>query len=357
MPEANQTADCRQPFAGPAAWFGRSLAATGSWIYEFSPTDVAELLSAARRLASDSADFRRATREGIWLPTLGPRLESLQQEVVDGRGFVLLRGFPVDRCSRAEAVAAYWLVGLYFGDAVPQNAKGHLIGHVIDLGKDPLDPRNRVYETSYRHLFHTDSCDIVGLLCLSPARSGGASSIASSVTIFNEMLRMRPDLVEELRRPLFVDRKGEIPLGKLPYYELAVFHEHAGCLTTIYSRDFIEAAQRHDAVPRLTDRQREAMLLLESTAARDDVRLDMNLQPGDIQFLHNHQVLHARTAYEDDPTRRRHLLRLWLSASNGRPLPAAFAERYGDVEVGTRRGGIVVPGAVEHIPLEPSEEE
>jgi len=237
---------------------------------------------------------------------------------------------------------------------VPQNAMGHLLGHVKDLGKDPADPQVRIYQTSHRQLFHTDSCDVVGLLCLQPAKEGGRSAIVSSVSIFREIERRRPDLAAVLQRPFVIDRKGEVPAGKAGTYEMPIVHRFGGCLTTIYARDFIEAAQHRAEVPRLTPQQREAMDLMDEFANSADFRLDMDFRPGDMQFLHNHQILHARTAYVDwpEPEKRRHLLRLWLSARNGRPLPPVFAERYGEIRVGQRRGGIQVPGQALHAPLD-----
>ena len=137
---------------------------------------------------------------------------------------------------------------------------------------------------------------------------------ASSVTVYNEMLKRRPDLVEVMAQPFYLDRKGEIPEGKGPYYQMPIFNPYDGYLTTTYSRDFITAAQRFDEVPRLTDEQTEAMDLADELAGSDEIRLDMDFRPGDIQFLHNHQMLHSRTPYEDypEPERKRHLLRLWL---------------------------------------------
>jgi len=292
-------------------------------------------------------------RKDFPLPSLGPVLAGIQEEVVNGRGFVLIKGVPVGRYSMQEAAAAFWGIGTYLGEAVPQNAKGHLLGHVRDIGHDPHNPLHRVYATNYRQPFHTDSCDVVGLLCLRPAKSGGRSSIVSSVTIYNEMLACRGDLVDVLFEPFHVDRKGEVPEGKKDYYCMSVFHSHAGHLITIYARDFIEAAQRHEEVPRLTARQLDALDMVDALAARDDIRLDMELESGDIQFLHNHQVLHSRTPYEDHPEaeRKRHLLRLWLSPPNGWPLPPVFEERYGPIEAGRRRGGIIVPGSKEHVTL------
>ncbi len=345
----------RKPITGPAAWYGDTLADSDEWIYRLSDQDIAEIEAAVAAVSHRGSAMTEMTKDGFRLPHLGPVLEDIQREVLGGRGFVLIRGVPVERYTRQEAAIAYLGIGLHFGWPVSQNAKGHLLVHVRDIGLDPTNPNHRIYATNARQQFHTDSCDVVGLLCLRPAFEGGLSSIASSVTIYNEMLDARPDLITVLERPFFVDRKGEIPAGKGAYYELPVFNHFAGYLTTIYAREFIDCAQRFDEVPRLTVEQVEALDVLDALAAREDIRLDMNLAPGDMQFLHNHQILHARMAFKDypEPERRRHLLRLWLAPPNGRPLPPAFAERYGTIDVGTRRGGITVSGMQLRVPLDP----
>jgi hypothetical protein len=342
-------------FEGPAAWYGPDMAKTEEWIYQLTQQEVDEVDAALANVLEQSIAAIDVNRKNFPLPTFGKVLSDIQNEVVYGRGFVLIRGIPVKRYSIEESVIVYWGMGAYLGQAVPQNAQGHLLGHIKDLGNDPHDPLTRVYTTNYRQPYHTDSCDVVALLCLNKAKSGGLSTISSSTTIYNEMMQQRPDLVEVLFEPFIIDRKGEIPKGKLPTYQMPVFHHYAGHLTTIYARDFIEAAQqRHADIPRLTAQQLEALDMLDSLARSEAIRLDMAFEPGDIQLLHNHQILHARTAYEDftEPEHRRHLLRLWLSQPDGRPLPPVFEERYGNIELGTRRGGIIVPGTVENIPME-----
>jgi Taurine catabolism dioxygenase TauD, TfdA family len=342
------------PIRGPAAWYRADMERSEKWRHHLAPTEIHEIDIAVRDCVGRGVPLQDIGRDDFPLPTLGPILESCLSQVVSGRGFVLLKGLPVREKSRRWAATAFWGIGTYFGHAVSQNAKGHLLGHVRDIGHDPTNPEHRLYATRARHLFHTDSCDIVGLLCLHPAKRGGLSSVASSVTIFNDLLADRPDLVQQLAGPFYVDRKGEIPEGKAPYYQMAVFHRDGDTLTTIYARDFIEGAQRFPEVARLTGRQREALDALDALANREDIRLDMQLEMGDMQFLHNHTMLHARTAYEDhpEPERKRHLLRLWLAPPNGRPLPEVFAERYGSVTPGAR-GGIRVPGTVPFAPLEP----
>lgn len=341
-------------YRGAAAWRGPDMARRPDWIVRFSNADVAEIERAVDAALARGAELLALTCEEFPLPRLARRLRAVAEEVVRGRGFVLLRGLPVERWTRQQTAFAFWGLGRYFGDPVPQNAEGHLLGHVKDIGKDPTNPTHRIYQTRHRHLFHTDSCDVVGLLCLKRAKSGGLSRIVSSTTIVNEMARRRPDLAAVLAAPFIVDRKGEVPAGRGPYYALPVAHHHDGELSVIYARDFIEAAQRFPGVPRLTALQIEAMDLLDALADDPAFYLDMAFEPGDIQFLHNHQILHARTAYEDhpEPERRRHLLRLWLSTPDGRDLPPAFAERYGEVRRGRRRGGIVVPGQTLSAPLD-----
>lgn len=342
----------RRRYGGPAAWNAAEMRARRDWIVTLTDSDLMELIAAVD--ASRSVPLVELQQEDFPLSAFGRTLLQVESELLRGRGFVLIRGLPVDRVDRETVSRMVFGIGSWIGDAVPQNAAGHLLGHVKDIGQDPHNPNHRVYATNYRHLFHTDSADLVGLVCLQPAKRGGRSAIASSVSLFNRIAETRPDLAEVLAQPFHVDRKGEIPVGKGPTYEIAVFHHGQEELTTVYARDFIEAAQRFHDVPRLTAKQIEALDLLDALATSDEFRLDMDFRPGDIQLLHNHQILHARTAYEDhpEPERKRHLLRLWLSARNGRPLPAAFAERYGEIAVGNVRGGIRVPGQVLKAPLE-----
>jgi hypothetical protein len=343
------------PASGPAVWYGPAMAQQSDWLHQLGPDQIDALEVAATTLLRDGREIASVTRADAELAILDPMLERIAGEVLEGRGFVLLRGLPVDRWDRATSAMAYWIIGTRLGIAVPQNAGGHLLGHVRDLGNNPADPMTRIYTTNARQEFHTDSCDIVGLLCLHPSKSGGASALASSTTIWNEVLDSRPDLARALTEPFTIDRKGEVPPGKQATYQLPIFHDHADAITAIYARTFIEAAQTRPDAPRLTPQQIEAMDLMDHLANDDAIRLDMDFQPGDIQFLHNHQILHARTPYEDwpEPERKRHLLRLWLSAHKGRDLPAGLADRYGTVEKGKVRGGIRVQGVTPSAPLEP----
>jgi hypothetical protein len=347
----------RQPITGPSAWIGAEMKTReAEWTYRLSPLEVAEIEAAVKSVRARGFDLADIRREDFPLPTLGPVLDRLRGDVVNGRGFVLLRGMPVDGSVEDSAIA-YWGVGAYFGSARSQNHKGHLLGHVYDLGQglSAENPTIRAYATAEGQRFHIDRADLVALLCLRRAKSGGASAIISSMTLHNVMAVRRPDLLERLYRPFPTDRRGEVPDGKGPWYEAPVFNPYAGNVSVLYSRMHIGSSQRHPDAPRLAPEDFEALDMLQDLANDPELRLDMNFMPGDVQILHNHTILHARSAYEDwaEVERKRHLLRLWLCPPDARPLPPVFTEVYGRITVGDR-GGIICPGTRLHAPLVPA---
>ena len=318
-----------------SAWYGHEFANCDDSIEHLSADEIAEV-----------------EQDGS-LPNLAPRLQRILDEVLNGRGFVLIRALPVERWTRRQAAMGFLTIGAHLGNLRMQNADGHLLGHVRDLGRSSDDPNTRIYQTRERQTHHTDSCDVVGLMCLRTAKSGGLSSLVSSTTIFNEMRRRRPDLLNVLMEPIETDRRGEVPEGGKPYFNIPVFNYHEGLVSAIYQRQYIESARRFPGVPPLTPIQIEALDLLDELANDPKLNLMMELQPGDIQLVHNHTILHDRTAFEDypEPDRKRPLLRLWLAPSTARPLPDVFAERFGSTVPGDR-GGVVVPGATPTIPFE-----
>ena len=217
-----------------------------------------------------------------------------------------MRGLPVEQWGRKLSAIAFMGLGRHFGNFRSQNRDGHLLGHVKDLGLSSSDPNVRIYQTRERQNYHTDSCDIVGLLCLHTAKSGGLSNLVSSTTLYNQMRERRPDLVQVLFDPIETDRRGEVPAGQLPYFRIPVFNWYAGLLTAIYQRSYIESARRFPDVPALTPQQVEALNLFDQLSDDPALHLQMELRAGDIQLVHNHPLLHDRTAFEDwpDPDRQ-----------------------------------------------------
>jgi len=341
---------------GPSAWKGPDMLGRSDWIYHLSESDIAEIDAAVHAIQAGGIGFAGIGQETFVLPTLGSRLASILDDLLNGRGFVMLRGLPVSRYTEEQSAIAYLGLGSYLGSFRSQNAKGHLLGHVRDLGADISTPGTRFYQTNRALEYHTDSCDIVGLLCLKTARSGGESRIVSSVAIYNEMMARRPDLAAELFHAFPTDRRGEVPEGMLPWFDMPVFNWHEGLLTTIYVGQYIRSAQKNfPQARRLTDREVEALDYLDTLSNDPSLNLQMEFLPGDMQFLHNHQILHSRTDFEDwtEPERKRHLLRLWLAPRNARSLPEVFATRYGSVQPGDR-GGIIVKDTALNFTLEPA---
>lgn len=328
---------------GPAAWTGPELDHRRDWIYRFTPTELDELDAAIRTHFADGREMGDIAQASFRLPALSKALAELLDQVLHGRGFVMLRGFPIERYSTAESAVAYLGIGSHLGSFRSQNAKGHLLGHVYDLGLDINKPTTRYYQTNRELEYHTDSCDIVGLLCLKASKSGGESRLVSSVTLHDEMLRRRPDLWRQLFNAFPTDRRGEVPPGMLPWFELPVFNWHAGELSTIFSGQYIRSAQANfPQARRLTALEHEALDYFDSLTNDPALNLTMEFRPGDMQFVHNHQILHSRTDFEDwpEPEKRRHLLRLWLAPATARALPPAYAQRYGSLAPGDR-GGII----------------
>ncbi|HEX5602992.1 MAG TPA: TauD/TfdA family dioxygenase [Pyrinomonadaceae bacterium] len=333
-----------------SAWYGPEVE---GWIERFSDAEISEVERAVSELDKSTQDLTSITANEVPLPTLAPRLGGMIEEVMSRRGFVLIRGLPVERWTKRQAAIAFLVIGVHLGNLRMQNAEGHLLGHVRDLGRSSEDPNTRIYQTRERQTHHTDSCDVVGLMCLRTAKSGGLSSLVSSTTIFNEMRRRRPDLLNVLLQPIETDRRGEVPEGSKPYFNIPVFNYYEGLVSAIYQRQYIESARRFPGVEPLSALQVEALDLFDQLANDPKLNLMMELEPGDIQLVHNHTILHDRTAFEDypEPDRKRHLLRLWLAPSGARPLPAIYAERFGSITPGDR-GGVVVPRAKPTIPFD-----
>ncbi len=344
-----------EPVTGPSVWYGSQMQDSTEWVLKLSADDVAEVAAAVAPLVAGGVDIAALSAAQFPLPRLAARLVGLREDLINGRGFALVRGLPVQDWSMRESATAFFGIGLHLGNPRSQNGKGHLLGHVCDLGRDAEnDPTARIYQTRERQTFHTDSCDVVGLLCLKTARSGGASALVSSHTIYNEMLKRRPDLLPPLFESMQTDRRGEVPVGENPWHDIPVYSWYAGQLSALYARRYIESARRFDEVPALTPLQTEALDLFDELANDPQIGMQMTFEPGDMQWVHNHTMLHDRTAFEDWPdlADRRHLLRLWLAIPGARELPPVYAQRFGSVTVGDR-GGIDLPGVTKHAPLEP----
>lgn len=343
-----------EPVNDPAGWRASDMAASGEYLFQLESGHIVELAANIRALQDQAVPIMEITRDRFPLSALADDLRAIRSEITDGRGFVQIRGFPVDRYTAEQSAIAFWGIGMHLGDGVfSQNKKGHVLGHITDIGESVHDRSQRGPYSSDTIPFHVDCCDVVGLLCLHTARAGGESSLASSVTVHNEMLRQRPDLVRVLAEPYYRDRRDEVPAGMPPWYSLAVFHYHQGYLSTSIEPTYMGSAHRLDGIPAMMPEQKEALELAQQIAAEQ--RLDIVFEPGDMQFLNNYVIMHTRQAFDDDPdpAHRRHLLRLWLQNKGSRPLPKAYFARHGEPDSVDWPGGIVGAETVLNAPLTP----
>ena len=316
-----------RPVTGAAAWKGSALAHDRSWIYRLSGSALAELDAAVEKNKREARDVHAIGRADFPLPSLQVELERIAAELEHGRGFVQIKGIPLGRYDEADARIAYWGLASHLGTPVSQNARGDRIGDVRDEGLSIASGGVRGYQTRSASPFHVDETDVVGLMCIRPAKAGGSSCIVSSMAVYNELLARYPWYVALLYRPFNYDWRGEQPPHSAPVYRWPVYEYFDGRLSCRYSRRMIEFAQATTGSA-LSAVEVEAFDILDGLI--DELKLDIEFETGDIQFLNNYSILHSRTGFEDhpEPERKRHLLRLWLTSHNGRRLsPAVTAER------------------------------
>ncbi len=326
---------------GRADWRAREVEDKAGWSTALSDTHTTALGAALAQARAEGVGIDELTRENFPLPGMEPLFERMLEELEQGRGLFLLRGFPVDAYSKDDLRYMYVGLSKHLGVAMSQSSGGDFIGDVRNFNVDVNSAAGRAYTSKQKLTFHSDQADVVGLLVLRTAREGGLSKLASALAIRNEIARTRPDLLHVLHQPFFWSWQEQQPAGQPGWYAQPIYSEREGRFSSYYIRTHIVSAQRFEEVPRLTPLQLEAMDLIDALAGSDGFNFSTMFQPGDLQFLNNHVILHSRTAFEDhdEADRRRHLLRIWLSVPNSRPLHDCMATLFQDRSAGAVRGG------------------
>lgn len=320
------------PISDNSAWQARTLIEDRSWIYKLSSDEILELVNAVACVQDNGLALQDIQKHNFALPLLSRTLEDILVQLEHGRGCALVQGLPGKEFSVEQMGIIFCGIGKYLGQAITQNAEGDLLGHVRNEGLKYGEKDVRGYQTDAKLRFHCDNCDVVGLMCVRPAKSGGLSQISSSMAIYNQILEKNPDLLGLLYDGFYHDLRGEQPHGTPPVTpnKIPVFSHFEGKLSCRYVGSTIYlAAKRMGYI--FSKREAEVLGLFECLAESDELRYDMELQQGDMQFLNNHVTLHSRTAFEDyeDPKQGRYLLRLWLNCSSTRPLAPEFRDRFG----------------------------
>jgi hypothetical protein len=324
-----------------AAWRGPDMARRTDWIYRLSAAERAEVTDALAHFDASGRAQLDAAQADFPLPGFGPTLQRLLREIDGKRGFLLMRGLPIEDLDETSIRTLYWGISLYLGVVIAQSGEAELIGDVRDRGDDSMKTL-RGYRSKDAINFHTDAADLVLLLCRRTAKRGGASRLVSSVAIHDHIAQTRPDLLDALYQPVPVKRLQWDEATENPWMMTPVFGQNNGHFASRFQRMRIFTAAELPGSPGLTPAQREAIDLVHKTAADPAFYFDMDFENGDIQFVINHQIYHSRTSFEDDPEPdlKRHVLRMWLATPTGRPLPEGFREAFGSIEPATIRGSL-----------------
>lgn len=322
-----------------ADWRGRELTPK-DWIRPLHPDHIAEIDGAIRYVEKRGLSLGNMRREDFPIPSFAHDLAAMRHELQYGCGIQMYRGFPVHAYSKAQLRTIYWGLALHLGTPVTQSRHGDVIGDVRQIGTGAHEFAGRAYTSNEELHFHCDPCDVVGLFCLRVAKSGGLTQVASLVAIHNEMARTAPNLLDELYTPYIYNWRSRQPPNAAPDYEQPIFATVDGRFVSQYSPSYIEWGYRMRNIE-MPSAKKAAFDMMKRLANDPAFRLEKPFEPGDIQFLNNLTMIHARTEFEDyeDPDRKRHLLRLWLSVPDSPRLPDSFATFFGDVRAGAKRGG------------------
>ncbi|KAK4550006.1 hypothetical protein LTR36_002973 [Oleoguttula mirabilis] len=351
--------DFPKEVTGPTVWKTEDYRNnTERWTHVFDDQEIAELGAAADAYFASGAPLTGMSKSRFPLPRLASFFDTVRKEIINGKGFILFKGVPVQEWGLHKSAVAYLGFGAYFGYFVSQNGHGHVLGHVKDLGEDPTrKDKVRIYRTNAKQYFHTDGADLVGLLCIAKSLEGGESDIVSTHNVFNTLQREHPDVVETLATPdWYFDRKGEESVGEDPWYRSSIIYleDDPQGSPRVFSKidpNNVTSLARFNSgpdarIPPLSDKQTHALQVLDETCSR--LALHMILDPGDIQLLSNTHVYHARTAYKDHPAGsvdesgrvrpRRHLMRLWLAVPEDEggwktPFHDSNAKKRGGIQV------------------------
>ena len=315
---------CKQKLTGPAVWTGPQLAGDFSWRHQLTDSAIEAIDDALANVRAKGLSYPNFGLEDFPLPGLETDFKRYANDLENGRGFLLLRGLPVHRYSDNDINIIYYGIGLNLGIPVRQNPKGELLGSVMNVG-DVTKKTTRVYETNLYLPYHSDPSDVVGLLCIRKAREGGLSSLVSVAAVYNEILEKHPEYLGLYYRPMYFAHLCE-PMPSLS----PIFSFHEGKLSCRYLRQYTELGHEIREQP-LSKVEIEALDLFDEIIHKEEIRLDMMLEPGDLQFANNYAVLHSRTEFTDDerPELRRKMLRLWLKMPNARALAPEFPGRNG----------------------------
>ncbi|MBM3584221.1 MAG: TauD/TfdA family dioxygenase [Alphaproteobacteria bacterium] len=311
----------RQRVNHPSAWKASDFTSPSDYVRPFTPRHLAAFDEALAVIHRDGRSLYQVDRQHFAVPALAEEIAGIRQEIVDGRGFVMYRGFPVDRYTQADIEMIFWGFGLHLGIAQSQSVLGERLGHIVDM--TATDPHARAYRNKMELTLHTDLCDAIGMFSLRKAPKGGMSLLASALAVYNEILEKHPEDLDVVFRGAPYHRMGEEMPGEssITPHDVPALSYCDSKISCRYVRELLDAGADMAGRP-LTTFEKAAFDFFDATASRTDMCLRYVMEPGDMMFYSNWTVLHGRTAFENGPRhdQKRHILRLWLDMPGSRPV-------------------------------------
>lgn len=328
---------------GAAGWRSSDIAASMQWRRPITDGEKEGLLEGLAKYERSGVSFLTSTGEDFSFQGVESLIADVRWEVANGTGFILLKNFPIEGLSVEQIEALYWGFCNHLGVMRPQGKDSGLLKSVRNAGGNYRAQSGRGYNTNAKLDYHTDFADLVALLCINAAKQGGESLVTSSVALRDELAKRDQAMVDALFSPVDYSRQDEHAGHQAPFYSAPIFSQSEGSFCCRYTRNHIRYADRHEGAAAPSDLQQRAMDELDALAANTAFTYEMTLEPGDLQILNNHTVLHSRREFidVDEPGRQRHLLRAWIATPDSQPLDVALEEAYFDHRPGAVRGGIL----------------
>ncbi len=326
----------------PCVWKVSDFKNENEWTHNFSEKEIHELEKAAKIIINKNLAPTSFAKKDFILDSLNAVLDEQLDILQKGCGFIRLRGLEPKKYDSLTIQTIYWGICCYLGIGIPQNSKGELMSGVKDYGdkivsENPYRDGIRLHRTTAKIDAHTDSCDHVALLCVQRAKEGGESGVISALSVYNEILKNKPEYLNTLCKGFYIDLIGKGKTEKeLSSHPIPVFSYYKGKMCSRFNKSQIElGAEKSGGLDSLS---KEAVDYVQYLTEKEDFHLKMMLEEGDIQVLNNRVTYHTRTKVNDheDPSKKRLLFRVWLNAPQPRPMAPEFANQLNTGE----RGGV-----------------
>ncbi len=316
-----------------SAWEPADLEADDSWRLVLTIDEVSDLRRALDGTRQQGLRLQEINQENFPLPHCQGVVGKIKQQLRDGFGFALLRGFPVEGYERSDIEKMYWGLCCHLGLGLTQNGDGTLIHYVTEGHLRPSQGTRGVGDPGKVSL-HVDLADCVSLLCIHQPPSSPKSHVASSTTIHNKLLKRGPGLLERLYEGFIWDRQNEhgpTETATSPY-PVPVFSQRDGIVSCRYNRNWMrKAADRNGGFS-----DDDSALLDTFDELANANRFAFAFEPGDIQFVNNYTILHGREPHPPASNEEeiRLLMRIWFDMEDPRPMWDEAIIRYGIIRHG-----------------------